>query len=258
MQTLRLPNPIRALAGGTLAIALCASGLHAQQGAGALVVTVTSQESGRPVMGARVSVVGTSIAAPTDAAGKLRVAGVPSGVLTVEVRRLGYATRLKLVRLEPGQTAPVDFMLEVEAIPVAAIEVEARRRDRDWGAEYLERSGFDRRRRTGAGQFLTRADIEKRRPMFLSDALRQIAGIRFQPQRVRGGSYVTMSRTGTRFCPVQYFVDGTLIGPGYNIDEIRADDVQGVEVYRGASEVPPEFNRRTAACGVIAVWTRPQ
>ena len=256
MTTLRLPKPIRALAGGTLALALCATGLHAQQGAGALVVTVTSQESGRPVMGAKVAVVGTSIAATTDAAGKLRVAGVPAGVQTVEVRRLGYATRLKLVRLDPGQTAPLDFVLEVEAIPVAAIRVEAKRRD--WGAEYLERAGFDRRRGMGFGQFVTRADIEKRNPTYLSDALRHIAGISFLPQRVRGGSYVTMGRTAGTRCPIQYFVDGTLIGPGFNIDEIRADDVQGVEVYRGASEVPPEFNRRTAACGVIAVWTRPR
>jgi hypothetical protein len=248
---------LRLLAAGLAALCSLAAGeARAQQGASALVVSVTSQGSGRPVMGARVSVVGTGIAATTDAAGRLRMVGVPVGVQTVEVRRLGYATRLKLVNLRSGESTPVAFDLEVVAIPVAAIRVDAKQRD--WGAEYLERNGFDRRRRNGLGAFLTRADIERRRPHFLSDALRSVSGLRFQPNGMRGDAYVSMARTGSRPCPVQYFVDGQLIGPGFNIDEISAGDVEGLEVYRGASQVPPEFNRRTSACGVIAVWTRPQ
>lgn len=251
-------SPLRFLAAGLLALAPLggAGAAHGQEETSALLVTVTSHGSGRPVMGARVSVVGTGIAAATDAAGRLRIAGVPSGVQTVEVRRLGYSTRLRLVDLEAGRSVPVAFQLEVEAIPVAAIRVEAKARD--WGAEYLERSGFERRRRNGAGSYLTRADIEKTRPRFLSDALRRVSGMRFQPNGMRGDAYVSMVRSGNRACPVQYFVDGQLIGPGFNIDEIEAGDVEGLEIYRGAAQVPPEFNRRTASCGVIAVWTRPR
>ncbi|HEX2190286.1 MAG TPA: carboxypeptidase regulatory-like domain-containing protein [Longimicrobiaceae bacterium] len=250
-------TPLRILAAGLLALALPgAGGAGAQQATSGLEVTVTSHGSGRPVMGARVSVVGTGIAASTDASGRLRMAGVPSGVQTVEVRRLGYVTRLKLVDLRAGRSVPVAFEMEVEAIPVAAIRVEAKARD--WGAEYLERSGFDRRRRNSAGAFLTRADIQKTRPRFLSDALRRVSGMRFQPNGMRGDAHVSMARSGSRPCPVQYFVDGQLIGPGFNIDEIEAGDVEGLEIYRGAAQVPPEFNRRTASCGVIAVWTRPR
>ncbi len=257
MSALQAGPSLRLFAAGLLALCSLAAGeARAQQASSALVVSVTSQGSGRPVMGARVSIVGTGIAATTDAGGRLHMAGVPAGVQTVEVRRLGYSTRLKLVNLQPGQSTPVAFDLEVEAIPVAAIRVTAKRRD--WGAEYLERNGFDRRRRNGLGAFMTRAEIEKRRPHFLSDALRSVSGLRFQPNGMRGDAYVSMARTGSRPCPVQYFVDGQLIGPGFNIDEISAGDVEGLEIYRGAAQVPPEFNRRTAACGVIAVWTRPQ
>ena len=248
---------LRVLAAGVLALcSLAAAEARAQGESSALVVSVVSQDSKRPVMGARVSVVGAGIAPTTDANGRLRLAGVPAGVQTVEVRRMGYSTRLKLVDLRAGESTPVAFELEVEAIPVAAIRVDAKRRD--WGREYLERSGFVRRRRNGIGSFLTRADIERRRPTFLSDALRSVSGLRFQPNGMRGDAYVSMARTGSRPCPVQYFVDGQLIGPGFNIDEISAGDVEGLEIYRGASQVPPEFNRRTSACGVIAVWTRPQ
>ncbi|HEV2145796.1 MAG TPA: carboxypeptidase regulatory-like domain-containing protein [Longimicrobiaceae bacterium] len=260
MVALRLRPLLRVLA--CWLVALCALGggavhARAQEGTSALLVTAASQASGSPVMGARVTVVGTGISGTTDTRGTLRMVGVPSGVQTVEVRRLGYATRLKLVSLEPGRSAALDFSLEVEAIPVAAIRVEAKARD--WGAEYLEAAGFARRRRIGLGSFITRADLERRNPTFLSDALRTVPGIHFQPNGIRGDAYVTMVRSsGGPPCPIQYYVDGTLIGPGFNIDEIRATDVQGLEVYRGASQVPPEFNRRTAACGVIAVWTRPR
>lgn len=259
MNALRTRPRFRALAVGALTICALAAATEARAQAetAALLVTVNSQGSGRPVMGARVTIVGSGIVATTDAGGKLRMAGVPSGVQTVEVRRLGYATRLKLVNLQAGQTTPVAFDMEVEAIPVAAIRVQAKQQ-RDWGAEYLERAGFDRRKKVGMGAFLTRADIERQRPSYLSDALRTVSGIRFQPNGVRGGAYVTMSRSGGTHCPIQYYVDGQIIGPGFNIDEIAAGDVEGLEIYRGASQVPPEFNRRMAGCGVIAIWTRPR
>lgn len=257
MSALRVGSPLGVLASGILVLcALGAAGEARAQETSGLMVTVTSQGSGRPVMGAKVSVVGTGVSATTDAAGRLRMAGVPSGTQTVEVRRLGYSTRLKLVSLKPGESGSLDFELEVEAIPIAAIRVEAKKRD--WGAEYLQRSGFDRRRRNGLGSFLTRADLERTQPRFLSDALRRIGGLTFRPNGPRGDAYVGMARNGPKGCPIQYFVDGQLIGPGFNIDEIQASDVEGLEIYRGASQVPPEFNRRTAMCGVIAVWTRPQ
>ncbi|HEX2092976.1 MAG TPA: TonB-dependent receptor [Longimicrobiaceae bacterium] len=260
MNTRLVTLPLRALAAGILVLlpALHPADLHAQEQTGALVVTVTSLESGRPVMGARVALLGTALSATTDATGKLRLAGLPVGLQTVEVRRLGYATRLALVTVHGGEVTSLSMPLEVQAIPVAAIRVEARRRD--LGSEYLERAGFDRRRRNGFGAFITRADLEKQRPSFLSDAVRRVAGVRFIPLHpVSRGAYATMARAGGgRNCPIQYFVDGVLIGPGFNIDEIQARDVEGLEIYRGASEIPPEFNRRNAACGVIAVWTRPR
>lgn len=221
-----------------------------------LVVSVTSRASGQPLMGAKVQIVGTSVAAVTDASGQLRLAGLPVGVQTVEVRRLGYATRLALVTLEPGRAASVAFRLDVQAIPVAEIVV--RGEQRRAGYNYLESMGFNRRRKTGGGAFLTRADLAKHDMGYLSDALRRVAGMSFLPMGSGvGGAYVQVARNGNgRICPIQYYLDGVLVGPGFNIDDIATRDVEGLEVYKGASQIPPEFNRRTAGCGVIAVWTR--
>jgi hypothetical protein len=32
--------------------------------------------------------------------------------------------------------------------------------------------------------------------------------------------------------------------------------IGGIEVYRSAAEIPPQFNGSGAACGVIVIWTR--
>jgi hypothetical protein len=35
-------------------------------------------------------------------------------------------------------------------------------------------------------------------------------------------------------------------------------DLEGMEVYRSAAEIPPEYNATGSACGVILLWTRVQ
>jgi len=59
-------------------------------------------------------------------------------------------------------------------------------------------------------------------------------------------------------CAVQFYVDGayTPTDDGRVSDRVRLEDVEAVEVYRGPSELPPEFRRPGADCGVIVVWTR--
>lgn len=248
-----LPLPLLGLA---LALAaLSPAGGAAQQETGALVVTVLSGETGAPLEGATVVVAGTRIAAATNAAGVLRLAGVPLGPQTVEVRRLGYAPRLRLVRLHPGRAATATFSLEVQPIAVAEIRV---RGEATSGYDYLRATGFDRRRAAGIGSFLTRSEIEETRPRFLSDVLRRVPGLVFHPSSLRGDAYVAMGRNGGSACPIQYYVDGQIIGHGFNADEVPPGDVEGVEVYRGGAQVPAEFNRRTASCGVIVIWTRRQ
>jgi hypothetical protein len=59
-------------------------------------------------------------------------------------------------------------------------------------------------------------------------------------------------------CAVQFYLDGvyTPTEDGRISDRVRLEDVEAVEVYRGPSELPPEFRRPGADCGVIVVWTR--
>ena len=41
------------------------------------------------------------------------------------------------------------------------------------------------------------------------------------------------------------------------VDEIRAQDIHGIEIYRGAATVPAQFAKSgLTQCGAIVVWTK--
>jgi hypothetical protein len=41
---------------------------------------------------------------------------------------------------------------------------------------------------------------------------------------------------------------------GELLDRIKPSDIEMMEIFRGPSELPPEFN--DGNCGAIAIWTR--
>jgi hypothetical protein len=53
------------------------------------------------------------------------------------------------------------------------------------------------------------------------------------------------------------YVDGVAFGRADDVlDQVGPTDIEGIEIYRRATEVPPEFGGLQARCGVILVWTR--
>lgn len=124
-------------------------------------------------------------------------------------------------------------------------------------------AGFRRRLSRGMGEFITRREIEERDPMRLSDMVHLRAGIGTKPYGdASGRRHVEISRAAfledNNVCRIQYWIDGVPF-PGANrleMDELSPHDVEGIEIYRGPSEIPPEFNRRGSQCGVVAIWTR--
>jgi hypothetical protein len=76
-------------------------------------------------------------------------------------------------------------------------------------------------------------------------------GVRFMSNIGMAGS----ARSGG-VCQPTIWVDGQA-APGMEIDEIRAQDIHGIEIYRGASTTPAQFAKYgTAQCGTIVVWTK--
>ncbi|MCJ7627914.1 MAG: TonB-dependent receptor plug domain-containing protein, partial [Longimicrobiales bacterium] len=127
---------------------------------------------------------------------------------------------------------------------------------------------FKRRVETGLGIYITRDEVEARNPLLVSDLLREVPGLDLQASGYGSRPSVRMVRATGMNCVTQIFVDGFLMNgrafspTGFNPTDFRIDDVvsprsvEGIEVYRGLSTVPPEFLNPDADCGVIAIWTR--
>jgi hypothetical protein len=113
---------------------------------------------------------------------------------------------------------------------------------------------YDRMQRHGFGTFITRDQIEKRHPVWVSDLLRTTPGLVVEPKPTGVGFDV---RT-TEGCRPEVFVDGVHY-PLYfeSVDDVvHPDEIEGIEVYAHAAEVPAEYHVPGSPCGVIAIWTR--
>lgn len=227
---------------------LLACPADAQRAPTLLRVGVHSADGRHPLGGAVISARGLGLLGVTGREGFVTFTGLPSGAHAVQAKYLGYGTVTMHVRLEPGGELAIDFALPIDPIVLPGVQVRAR-------PSVLARSGFFDRQNAG-GTFITREEIEEMRPRRLSDVLRRLPGITLTPS-VGGTARPSMRGSGrpSGSCPIQYFVDGTM-AMMLNIDDIPASDVEGLEIYRGAATVPPAFNKGSAICGVIVIWTR--
>jgi TonB-linked SusC/RagA family outer membrane protein len=80
--------------------------------AGVIRGRVTERESGQPVPGAQVVVVGTRLGALTDATGNYVINGVTAGQVALRITRIGYAPQNQTVSVTDGAETTVNVALE--------------------------------------------------------------------------------------------------------------------------------------------------
>jgi hypothetical protein len=218
-------------------------------GTAVLTGSVTAT-NGQPLEGAQVLLLGTQLGGRADQNGNFRLGGLPGGTQSIEVRQIGYAPRRYAVDLSPDKVSKIDAVLEERAVVLEAVEVAAKK-----GSGI---PGFDQRKKSGFGTYITRDDIEKRGAIRTTDLFRTIPGV--QVLWNGSGYTVQMSRAASGYCPVQYYIDGSpfLSTGGDDMDQIvQPQDIQAIEVYKGPTETPAEFQGGgSAACGTIVIWTR--
>ena len=221
------------------------------QSVGSISGTV-KDSAGTPIPGVEVVLLRTKGAVYSDSLGVFRLTNIPAGKRELHFRRLGFAPKSVDTEIAEGKSVDLAIVLEVSATVIDGMTVEELTHRRQMLSDFYERSA------SGFGHFVTREQIEKRNPMNLSDMMRMIPGARLTPVRNGGQATLRFSRAqGPRDCPPQYWVDGVKTW-NLNIDDIVPQDVEGIEVYSGASTVPPQFNTKegTTICGVILIWTR--
>src|SRR5712692_3738697 len=90
---------------------------------GTLQGQVTDQSTGRPIEGAAIIVLGTTLTAGTDASGRYTVPGLPPGTYTVRAVRIGYSRQENSISVAVGQSATHDFAMAPAAIQLDEIVV---------------------------------------------------------------------------------------------------------------------------------------
>ena len=223
----------------------------------------------RPLGGALVRIADgpTTVA---NARGEWTITDAPVGSRVLEVRAVGYyPARLPVdvvADAPPVTVSLVTFKAMLDTVRVTAARVADRMN-----------SGFEDRRRSSAGTFLTDRDIARHGALFTSDIFRHVVGVRIgtaadtvmtimadvpealTPIGVDATERrIIMRGIGAAWCIPDMYLDGAYF-PNMDADAldswVRPEHLRGIEVYTEATR-PAAFHRARDGCGVILIWTK--
>jgi hypothetical protein len=195
-----------------------------------------------------VSLEGQNLTVNTDDKGRFKFPKVVAGTYVIRAEVEGFPPATSTLLLAKNDRIEVEFQVgNNDAVTLPELSVT------EPDARVSSVAEFNRRATTGSGRYLTRAYIEKRAAANMMDLLRDVPGVRIKCAR------------SERLCSL-HFARHTDCSPAYFFDGIPTDkaiiylmspvDVEGVELYSGPSETPPELAGIRSGCGVIAIWTR--
>lgn len=252
---------------------------------------ILEAESRKPVAGARVTLVRTDdtsgVVTTSADDGGFMVRARAAGVYRVDVTRLGYRPqRQGPFALAPDRVLELDVMMPVVPYTMDPVTVTA-----EVNTRFLQNVGFYDRKRADFGHFITRDQIESRRASRPTDLLVAIPGVAILPDP-RSPGRVRLQMRGTHpgqggACAPRVYVDGLIIirgdsrpvgaggtakedeieraldgdprNPQPSLDDVvNPEQIEAIEVYRSASQVPAEFGGASVftRCGVVVIWTR--
>jgi hypothetical protein len=215
---------------------------------------VVRDEKGRPLAGAQLLVWESGLTATSRDDGTFAISHLPAGTRTLEARYVGYSPERVTVELMSDRTASVTVAMTQKVDVLKDVTVYGRDRGLELELEHVL-AGFNQRRELGFGHFITRADIEKKRPLRFTDLLRSTPGVKVVP----GGNNeyaIVSTRTQGNSCKSDIYLNGTRLKDPSGIDVmVDPNEVAAIEIYAGISETPPQFGR--SECGSVVIWTVP-
>jgi hypothetical protein len=239
---------LRSLVGGLLATALGVSvSVEALYAQATLRGRVIDSELGQPLADAVVRIRGGPPQLRTDTLGRFHADQLPAGDVEVMIQLLGYAPGMFKVNLPPTGTLERDFALDFTGHRLS--EQVVRARAEKLTPRYVE---FERRRQRKLGAYFRWEELERQGYSTVGDALRTVRGVKIQCNQETFECFAFMARTPQ--CQPTWWIDGVEVQSFHENTPIR--DVYGIEVYRGAGEIPGEYAGSNAACGVIVIWTK--
>ncbi|WP_405285371.1 carboxypeptidase-like regulatory domain-containing protein [Gaopeijia maritima] len=252
-----------------------------------LLGRVVDDASGAPVVDVEVVLL-DSEGEPTGeqrlsaGGGTFRFLDLAPGHYRLSATRLGYRdTTGPFVELQVGDSVEVEFRIAQEAVLLEPLTVTASARP--WYEhlkppalwEYYERAEY--LSRIGRGQFLDSDDLAPLQGMPVTMAVATLPGMQAVTSDSSGSRFHLLGRMG---CDALFFVNGRQVrlraplsrqdpddvdfvpGPqklDWFVDDfVSMSEVEAIEVYSGASELPGEFHGFSggANCGAVVVWTK--
>ena len=214
---------------------------------------ILEDPSSRPVSGASVALVGAVTARSaattrTGGDGSFSLQAPSPGIYRLLAELPGYRTAVTpAFELFAGDQVDVTLRLLSDTMRLRPMVVTANTRQNN-----NRLSGFARR--NAFGRYITRDQIDRMHPVWVSDLLRTTPGLQVVPSpRGFGNDVLT-----TEGCRPAIYLDG-LHYPlmGETIDQIvNPNEIDSIEVYAHAAEVPPEYMGPGSNCGAIVIWTR--
>lgn len=233
--TQRALGVARGAAVALLLFVVAPSALTAQDAIGRITGRIIDAETGQPVAGAGVQVVGTTLGAMSGVDGRYLIVRVPAGTVTITVRRIGYAQKTVTgLMLPAGGALEQDVTLAEAKLQLTAVTVSA-------AAERGSvNSALDAQRTaTGIVNAITAEQISKSPDGDAAKAIQRVSGVTVQDGRsvfVRGlgERYTVTSLNGARmpspepekrFVPLDMFPAGLL--QSINVSKTFTPDLSG-------------------------------
>ncbi len=219
--------------------------------------TVIDASTGRPIVGARISSASVPGIVISDTAGRFDVPNVPAGLVRFYITASEFPRANLTLAFAPGEqmervleldstSTPPPEAVRAPAQALPQMTVEATPLPPVWLRD------FERRRETGRGQYVTRAEIVARNFNRLSDIVQTMRGVTMDCGGGGASCQIRMVRAPMQ-CYPEYWVDGQLNNAWGPLVPVR--DIEAMEIYTGPSDTPGEYAGRNAGCGTIVIWT---
>lgn len=217
-----------------------------------VVAGVVRDSTGAGVAGVELVIERTGLRVASDELGGFRFVGVPAGTATIRARRLGFQPQSVDVSVAAGLPASADVRLVPVIQRLAPVQVSATR------SRYTGRvAGFyDRLEHHITGTFITRDQIDRENPRFLTQLLQRVPGV----DVMRGRTGIPRAvRLRGRDCAPFVWLDGAPMPAGeVDMDSFPPNTLEGIEIYLGATDAPGRYQwmRGKSNCGTILLWSR--
>jgi hypothetical protein len=231
-------------------------------GAQSIMGNLLDAQTGRPILLGYVGLLmedGERVAwTLADEEGFFRLDAPEPGSYMLYGESLGYRSSVEgPILLGEDQLIPAEFRLDPMPVVLDSLRVVAESKRFS-----LVMAGFYDREQTGLGHFIGPEKIlERFEARQITDFLWSVPGVRLMPRdNMAGGGYVPLMRSAATlrgFCLPDVYLDGIPQPSADQLDDIIMPyDIEAIEVYRSASEVPARYTTAGANCGVILLWTR--